>query len=82
MLEDEPGSFFLTDFLVKSFEKFKLAGIENKQPSGKFLKIYFRHYKRLVYLAQTERKNYKLRPKKLQKDWGFVIRIDSTDTED
>ena len=53
MLEEEPGSFFLTDFLVKSFEKLIWQGLKiNNHPE--LLNIYFRHYKRLVYLAQTE----------------------------
>ena len=53
MLEEEPGSFFLTDFLVKSFEKLIWQGLKiNSHPE--LLNIYFRHYKRLVYLAQTE----------------------------
>ena len=53
MLEEEPGSFFLTDFLVKSFEKLIWQGLKiNSHPE--LLNIYFRHYKRLVYLGQTE----------------------------
>jgi len=53
MLEEEPGSFFLTDFLVKSFENLIWEGLKiNRHPE--LLNIYFRHYKRLVYLAQTE----------------------------
>ena len=53
MLEEEPGSFFLTDFLVKSFENLIWQGLKiNRHPE--LLNIYFRHYKRLVYLAQTE----------------------------
>jgi len=53
MLEEEPGSFFLTDFLVKSFENLIWQGLKiNRHPE--LLKVYFRHYKRLVYLAQTE----------------------------
>ena len=53
MLEEEPGSFFMTDFLVKSFEKLIWQGLKiNSHPE--LLNIYFRHYKRLVYLAQTE----------------------------
>ena len=53
ILKEEPGSFFLTDFLVKSFEKLIWQGLKiNNHPE--LLNIYFRHYKRLVYLAQTE----------------------------
>ena len=45
--------FFLTDFLVKSFEKLIWQGLKiNSHPE--LLNIYFRHYKRIVYLAQTE----------------------------
>ena len=53
MLEEEPGSFFLTDFLVKSFEKLIWQGLKIKS-HPELLNIYFRNYKRLVYLAQTE----------------------------
>lgn len=53
MVEDEPGSFFLTDFLVKSFDKLIWQGLKiNSHPE--LQQIYFKHYKKLVYLGQTE----------------------------
>ena len=66
MLEEEPGSFFLTDFLVKSFEKLIWQGLKiNSHPE--LLKIYFGNYKRLVYLAQTESKDLQTQAKEIAK---------------
>ena len=70
MLEEEPGSFFLTDFLVKSFEKLIWQGLKiNSHPE--LLKIYFRHYKRLVYLAQTESKELQTQAQEIAKRLGL-----------
>ena len=64
LIEDEPGSFFLTDFLVKSFEKLIWQGLKiNSHPE--LLKIYFGNYKRLVYLAQTESKDLQTQAKEI-----------------
>ena len=70
MLEDEPGSFFLTDFLVKSFEKLIWQGLKiNSHPE--LQEIYFRHYKRLVYLAQTESKELQTQAQEIAKRLGL-----------
>jgi hypothetical protein len=52
-MEDEPGTFFLTDFMVRTFRGLimKSMGL-NRFPSLK--KEYFRNYKRVLYLAQSE----------------------------
>ena len=53
MMDQEPGSFFLTDFLVEVFDKLVWQGLKiDRHPE--LLKIYFKHYKKLVYLAQVE----------------------------
>ena len=66
IIEEEPGSFFLTDFLVKSFEKLIWQGLKiNRHPE--LLNIYFRHYKRLVYLAQTESKDLQIQAQEIAK---------------
>lgn len=52
MMEEEPGTFFLTDFLLKSFDKLVIGelGLDRfPELHGE----YFRNYKRLVYLAQS-----------------------------
>jgi Protein of unknown function (DUF1638) len=52
MTEQEPGTFFLTDFLVKSFDHLVIKGLGlDRYPE--LLTTYFGNYKRLVYLAQT-----------------------------
>ena len=74
MLEEEPGSFFLTDFLVKSFEKLIWQGLKiNSHPE--LLKIYFRHYKRLVYLAQTESQALQTQAQEIAKRLGLSLSL-------
>jgi len=53
MMADEPGTFFVTDFLARSFEAlvFKGLGLDR---FPKLRNVYFGKYKKLVYLAQTE----------------------------
>ena len=52
MMVEEPGTFFLTDFLVKTFDQLVFRELRlDRHPELK--EEYFRHYKRLVYLAQT-----------------------------
>ena len=49
--EKEIGTFYLTDFLVKNFERLVIEGLGiQKHPSLK--EDYFRNYKNVVYLAQ------------------------------
>jgi Protein of unknown function (DUF1638) len=51
MMEQEPATFFLTDFLVKSFDHLVIKGLGlHRYPE--LLETYFGNYKRLVYLAQ------------------------------
>ena len=51
--ETEPGSFFLTDFLVQHFERLVVKGLGlDRLPQLK--PVYFSNYKRVVYLAQSE----------------------------
>ena len=50
--EEEPGTFYLTDFLVRHFERLIVAGLGlDRHPE--LLDDYFRHYRRVVYLAQA-----------------------------
>ncbi|MCP5073774.1 MAG: DUF1638 domain-containing protein [Rhodobacteraceae bacterium] len=53
IMEDEPGSFFLTSFLARNFDRLVMKGLgldKHPQLIGRF----FRNYSRLVYLAQTD----------------------------
>ena len=52
LADAEPGTFYLTDFLLKNFERFVVRGLGlDRHPELK--QEYFRNYRRLVYLAQT-----------------------------
>ena len=53
MMEAEPGTFFLTDYLVRHFELLMIKGLGlDRHP--RLRDEYFRNYSKLVYLAQTE----------------------------
>ncbi len=53
MQEEEPGTFYLTDFLAQHFERLviEILGID-RHPE--LLEMYFGSYSRLAYLAQTD----------------------------
>lgn len=52
LMEEEPGTFFLTDFLVRGFEGTILRGLGlDRYPELR--DIYFGNYRRLVYLRQS-----------------------------
>ena len=51
--EAEIGTFYLTDFLARHFERVIIRGLGiDRHPQLK--QAYFNHYKKLVYLAQRE----------------------------
>jgi hypothetical protein len=53
LADEEPGSFYLTDFLVRHFERLVIRGLGlDRQPQ--LMPVYFGNYKRVVYLAQTQ----------------------------
>ncbi len=70
MLEEELGSFFLTDYLVRFFERIMMKGLGlDDQPELR--DMYFKHYKRLVYLAQTEDTELQLMAKQHAEQLGL-----------
>ena len=49
----EPGRFYLTDYLVRNFDRLVIRGLGlDRHPE--LLPMYFGNYRRLVYLAQAE----------------------------
>lgn len=53
MVDDEIGSFFLTDYLARFFDRLIWQGLGiDRHPELK--DMYFQHYRRLVYLAQVK----------------------------
>jgi hypothetical protein len=51
--EEELGSFYLTDYLVRHFETLIIKGM-GLERFPELMEAYFGNYRRLVYLAQTE----------------------------
>ncbi len=52
LAEAEPGTFYLTDFLLRHFERLVIRGLGlDRHPE--LFGTYFGNYKRLVYLAQA-----------------------------
>jgi hypothetical protein len=50
--EEEIGTFYLTDFLLRHFDRFIIKGLGiDKHPE--LMPLYFGNYKRLLYLAQV-----------------------------
>jgi hypothetical protein len=53
LAEEEPGTFYLTDFLARNFDRLVIRGLGmDRHPE--LLPLYFGNYRRLVYLAQTD----------------------------
>jgi hypothetical protein len=52
LADAEPGTFYLTDFLLRHFERLVIRGLGlDRHPE--LFEVYFRNYRRLVYLAQA-----------------------------
>lgn len=51
--DDDPTAFYLTDFLVRHFERIVLEGL-GITAHPELLDMYFGNYTRLIYLAQTD----------------------------
>jgi hypothetical protein len=53
MAADEPGTFWLTDFLARNFERLVIRGLGiDRHPELEA--VYFANYQRVVYLSQTD----------------------------
>jgi hypothetical protein len=53
LADEEPGTFYLTDYLVRSFDALVIRGLGlDRHPE--LLPVYFGNYRRVVYLAQTD----------------------------
>jgi hypothetical protein len=53
LTDEDPATFFLTDFLARHFESLVVTGLGiDRHPE--LLPLYFGNYRRLVFLAQTD----------------------------
>jgi hypothetical protein len=59
LTDDDPATFFLTDFLIRNFDRLVWRGLGlDRHPELR--DDYFGHYRRVVYLAQTESRDLAL----------------------
>jgi hypothetical protein len=70
--EAEPGTFYLTDFLLRHFERLviRTLGID-RHPE--LAADYFRNYKKLVYLSQSETPGSIERARQIADSFGFAF---------
>jgi len=55
LADEEPGTFYLTDFLTRHFDRLVKKGLGLDQ-HPELMATYFGNYRRLVYLSQSESK--------------------------
>jgi hypothetical protein len=72
LCEAEPGTFYLTDFLLRHFDRLVIRGLGlDRHPE--LTQDYFRHYRKLVYLAQTRVPSAVERAKQIADRMGFAF---------
>jgi hypothetical protein len=72
LCEAEPGTFYLTDFLLRHYERLVVRPLGlDRHPE--LASEYFRHYKKLVYLAQTGRAEAIGRARQIADSLGFCF---------
>ena len=57
---DEPGCFYLTDYLARHFDRVVLKGL-GVDRFPELLFEYFKNYKKLIYIAQTDDSSLELK---------------------
>ncbi|MBV8496527.1 MAG: DUF1638 domain-containing protein [Gammaproteobacteria bacterium] len=72
LADAEPGTFYLTDFLLRHFERLVV------QPLGldrhpELTEVYFRNYKKLVYLSQAPRAGAVEEARRIADSFGFAF---------
>jgi hypothetical protein len=73
----EPGTFYLTDFLLRHFERLVIRGLGiDRHPE--LQAVYFKNYRRLVYLAQSPDKDATGKAEAIAARLGLEYRFQST----
>ncbi len=79
VFEDEPGTYVLTDFLVRSFERTVLAELGlDRYPE--LWRDYFGHYRRLVWLAQDPEPGLTAQAERVAARFGLPLTVVPTGT--
>jgi len=70
--EAEPGTFYLTDFLLRHFERL-VVGTLGLDRHPELAQEYFRNYRKLVYLAQLETPGAIEQAREIAARFGFAF---------
>ncbi len=77
LADAEPGTFYLTDFLLRHFERLVIEGLGiDRHPE--LLPVYFGNYRRLVYLAQAPQPESTRQAEAIARKLGLEYRLQST----
>ena len=77
LFEAEPGTYLLTDFLVRSFDRTVLAGLGlDRYPE--LWPDYFGHYRRVVWLAQNRTAELEAEAERVAARFGLPLTIVET----
>ena len=77
LMADEPGSFFVTDFLARHFEKLVFNGL-GLDRFPKLRDVYFGKYRKMVYLVQRENPDTLARAEAAAASIGLDLEIRQT----
>lgn len=75
--DEEPGSFYLTDFLVRHFDRLVIRGLGIARYPD-LLPTYFANYRRVVYLAQEDNPELQARARLAAQRLGLSFEQRST----
>ena len=79
LFDAEPGTYVLTDYLVRSFERTVVAGLGlDKHPE--LWPEYFRHYRRVVWLAQDRSAAMQAQAEQVAARFGLPLTVIETGT--
>jgi len=77
LAEAEPGSFFLTDFLLRHFDRLVIGALGiDRHPE--LQDVYFGNYRRLVYLAQAPKPDAEAAARKVAERLGLELVVRQT----
>jgi hypothetical protein len=77
LMDEEPGTFFLTDFLVRGFNGTVWKGLGlDRHPQ--LQPLYFGNYRRVVYLAQSDDAELRARAEAIAERLGLAFEVQQT----
>jgi hypothetical protein len=79
LLHAEPGTYVLTDFLVRSFQRTVIAGL-GLDAHPELWPDYFRHYRRVVWLAQDREPALESEAEQVAARFGLPLTVIETGT--